>query len=160
MATVCSVNQTDTGPPPVGGADTFPKMYARTRRFSVGLPRNLTMASEDRVLFLRSKTGDDPVLCLWSVNARTGAEEILVDPATLTTAGDEIPAAELARRERARESGSGIVSGRPFGPNPQRLTTGPMVTSKVPLVMRAMRRLSSSTSWKPPETGNHSPLPD
>ncbi len=110
MATVPLVNRSDAGPTPTGGAKTFPKIYAKTRRFSVGLPRNLTMVSGDQVLFLRSKTGDDPVLCLWRFDADSRTEQILVDPATLTTAGDELPAAELARRERARESASGIVS--------------------------------------------------
>ncbi len=110
MATVRSVNRSDAGPMPVGGAETFPKMYARTRRFSVGLPRNITLISGGRVLFLRSKDGDDPVLCLWRLDTESGTEEIIVDPATLATSGDELPAAERARRERARESASGIVS--------------------------------------------------
>ncbi len=84
-------------------------MYARTRRFSVGLPRNISVLSDGRVLFLRSRDGDDPVLCLWLV-APNGQEEIVVDPAELPELGDgELPLAELARRERARESAAGIV---------------------------------------------------
>ena len=122
MATVRSVNASgdQRGNPsgnqsgdeglPLGRAETFPKMYARTRRFSVGVPRNITMAGNNRVLFLRTKTGDDPVLCLWRLDTETSNSTILVDPTKLTTTDDELPAAELARRERARESASGIVS--------------------------------------------------
>ncbi|MEM7325896.1 MAG: prolyl oligopeptidase family serine peptidase [Actinomycetota bacterium] len=95
----------------ISAVEAFPKMYAKTRRFSVGVPRNITAISEGRVLFLRSKNGNDPTLCLWLLNPDTGREEVLVDPAALVDDLDnELPAAERARRERARESGAGIVS--------------------------------------------------
>lgn len=95
----------------VGGAETFPKMYAKTRRFSVGVPRNINATEGGRVLFLRSKDGEDPTLCLWLLDPHSGKERILVDPSTVgNDLDDELPAAERARRERARESGAGIVS--------------------------------------------------
>lgn len=95
----------------VGGAESFPRMYAKTRRFSVGVPRNITATEGGRVLFLRSKDGEDPTLCLWLLDPDTGKEQVLVDPSTVADdLGDELPAAERARRERARESGAGIVS--------------------------------------------------
>ena len=65
-----------------------------------------------RVLFLRSGSGDDPVNALWLLCPATGVESLVADPARLPGAkdGGDLPAAELARRERARESASGIVA--------------------------------------------------
>ena len=65
-----------------------------------------------RVLFLRSGSGDDPVNALWLLCPDTGDESLVADPASLPGTQDhgELPAAELARRERARESASGIVA--------------------------------------------------
>ncbi len=53
---------------------------------------------------------------LWSMNPATGKERLIASPLTLLSGenseGDHqrVPAAELARRERVRESGSGIVA--------------------------------------------------
>ncbi|MDH3678552.1 MAG: DPP IV N-terminal domain-containing protein, partial [Acidimicrobiia bacterium] len=63
-----------------------------------------------RVLFCRSTAGDDPVLCLWCFDLDTGEERLLVDPSDLGAVDAELPPAERARRERARESASGIVA--------------------------------------------------
>ena len=66
-----------------------------------------------RVLFLRSAAGDDPVNALWCLDPTTGVERLVADPRDPDLAGPEgdgVPAAELARRERVRESGSGIVA--------------------------------------------------
>ncbi len=89
----------------------FPTRFARTARFTLGSPRNLRIVDEGRrLLFCRSKAGDDAVLCLWSCSLDDGQEELLVDPAALTIDDDGLPPAERARRERARESASGIVA--------------------------------------------------
>jgi len=66
-----------------------------------------------RVLFLRSAGGDDPVHALWCLDVTSGSEQIIADPCDPALAGEgggEVPFEEMARRERARESGSGIVS--------------------------------------------------
>lgn len=87
----------------------FPAQYARTRRFSLGAPRTITVAGRF-VYFLRATRGDDPLLCLWALDPRSGSETLLVDPRNLLgDAPNELPIAERARRERARESGVGIV---------------------------------------------------
>jgi dipeptidyl-peptidase-4 len=106
------------GPPSADDTANFPALYAKTRRFSVGVPRNLTVLADGSVLYLRSRDGLDPTLCLWRIRPAAGdqeppAEELLVDPTQLESGrgGDgQLPAAELARRERARESAGGIVS--------------------------------------------------
>ena len=86
----------------------FPRLHARTQGFSLGVPRSLTVASE-RTLFLRGD-GDRPEQALWCLD--DDGERLLADAASLMPADlpDDIPAEERARRERARERGSGIVA--------------------------------------------------
>ena len=91
--------------------DSFPRRQARTRRFTLGAPRGFTISPDgDRVVFLRSRGGTDPVTCLWTLDLATGAERLVADPAALDSAGDEdLPPEERARRERSREQAGGIV---------------------------------------------------
>ncbi len=90
--------------------ESFPRQQARTRRFSLGVPRSFRVAPDgSRVAFLRTKTGTDPLTCLWQVHVGTGQEELIADPAALDAAEGDLPAAEKARRERAREQAGGIV---------------------------------------------------
>ncbi|MEZ5410316.1 MAG: prolyl oligopeptidase family serine peptidase [Acidimicrobiales bacterium] len=89
----------------------FPARYARTARFTLGTPRNLrAVGGGGRVLFCRSKASEDPVLCLWELDVARGTERLVVDPAALFDPTASLPPAERARRERARESASGIVT--------------------------------------------------
>ncbi|HEU5158014.1 MAG TPA: prolyl oligopeptidase family serine peptidase [Streptosporangiaceae bacterium] len=90
---------------------SYPRQSARTRRFTLGAPRGFQIAADGSyVAFLRSQSGTDPVTCLWTLDTATGAERLIADPVKLTRAGDEdLPAAERARRERAREQAGGIV---------------------------------------------------
>jgi dipeptidyl-peptidase-4 len=90
--------------------ESFPRQQARTRRFSLGVPRSFRVAPDgSRVAFLRSKGADDPVTCLWQLHVETGQEELVADPATLEPAGEDLSPQEKARRERAREQAGGIV---------------------------------------------------
>ncbi len=96
---------------PATAISDFPALYARTARFSLGTPRNIQLADGGRrVLFCRSKAPEDSVLCLWSLDVESGTEALIVDPGNLPAADRELPPAERARRERARESASGIVA--------------------------------------------------
>jgi len=90
---------------------SFPRQQARTRRFSLGAPRDFAISPDGgRVLFLRSRGGTDPLTCLWQFNVDSDTESLLVDPSTLRQDdGAEVPAEERMRRERARESSAGIV---------------------------------------------------
>ncbi len=86
----------------------------------MGAPRDLRFVDGGRqLLFLRSKAGDDPVTCLWLLDCATGETRIIVDPAELGADDADVPAAERARRERAREQASGIVSYAVGGPRNQ-----------------------------------------
>ena len=54
---------------PTDPADSFPRRYARTQRFTLGQPRAFSISRDGRgVLFLRSKAGDDSVTCLWRLD--------------------------------------------------------------------------------------------
>jgi dipeptidyl-peptidase-4 len=91
---------------------SFPRLNARTQRFTLGAPRNFAMASDGSIVtFLRSKGPEDPVTCLWALDVETGVERLVADPAVLLAEGNDadLPAAERARRERAREGAGGIV---------------------------------------------------
>ena len=73
----------------------------------------MTVAPDStRVVFCRSAAGDDPVNGLWVLDLRTGEEHQVADPRALLSDADEadLPAAERARRERAREGAGGVVA--------------------------------------------------
>jgi dipeptidyl-peptidase 4 len=96
-------------------ADTFPRQYARTQRLTLGDPRDVSVSSDGRrIVFLRSRAGDDPVNCLWVADAHTGEERLVADPRDLAgdhpAIDDDLPAEERTHRERARESASGITA--------------------------------------------------
>jgi dipeptidyl-peptidase-4 len=91
--------------------DSFPRRQARTRRFTLGAPRGITVSPDgDRVVFLRSRGGTDPFTCLWTLDLGTGEERLVVDPKELEGPGEEdLPPEERARRERTREQAGGVV---------------------------------------------------
>src|SRR3954470_1773750 len=89
--------------------NSYPRSSARTRRFTLGEPRSVTIcAGGSRLLFLRAMAGDDPRTGLWCVDLPDGEERLVVDPTA--TADAELPPQERARRERARETASGVVA--------------------------------------------------
>ena len=97
--------------------DTFPRQQARTRHFSLGVPRSFQISADGtRIAFLRSKGGSDPVTCLWVLDLpadvsapASDAERLVVDPAAIGAGKDE-PEEERARRERSREQAGGVVA--------------------------------------------------
>jgi dipeptidyl-peptidase 4 len=94
--------------------ESFPRQQARTRQFSLGVPRAFRISRDGtRVTFLRTRSGDDPVTCLWEADVATGAERLVADPRTLGAGAESeenLPPEERARRERVREQAGGIVS--------------------------------------------------
>ena len=90
--------------------DSFPRQQARTQGFSLGVPRSFEISPDGgRVAFLRSQGGDDPVTCLWVLDAGTGQERLAADPAKAGPAGGAMTDAERAIRERMRERAAGIT---------------------------------------------------
>ncbi|SCE80152.1 dipeptidyl-peptidase-4 [Micromonospora viridifaciens] len=92
----------------------YPELAARTRRFSHGAPRAVSVADDgSRVIFLRSSGPEDPADALWLLDVATGAERLVADPAVLLGSdGEPAPLApgERALRERLRLSAGGIGS--------------------------------------------------
>ncbi len=97
---------------PPSPAVNFHARYARTHRFTAGAPHTVTVCPDGRrVVFLRSSSGTDATSDLWLWDLDAGLERALASSRELLGAGEEqLPAAEKARRERIRESGSGITS--------------------------------------------------
>jgi len=89
---------------------SYPQQSARTRRFSLGVPRAFQIAGDGSfVAYLRTKGGTDPVTCLWTIGTADGAERLIADPRNLSIDEGDLPAEERARRERAREQAGGIT---------------------------------------------------
>ena len=90
--------------------EEFPRQVARTRGFSLGVPRSFTVSSDgERVVFLRTKRGHDPVSCLWVFEVSGAKERLVFDPGE-EEAERDLTEAERARRERARERSSGVTA--------------------------------------------------
>jgi len=92
-------------------SDTFPRQYARTQRLTLGEPRSfVTSPDGERVVFVRSHSGNDAINCLWVLDTATGTEREVLNPHTLNTDLSSLTPEELRRRERARESAGGVTS--------------------------------------------------
>jgi dipeptidyl-peptidase 4 len=97
--------------------ESFPRQEARTRRFTLGVPRAFRVSPNgSRVTYLRTQGGSDPVTCLWVLDVAEGAERLAAGPRTLggpalgADAEADLPPEERARRERVREQAGGIVA--------------------------------------------------
>ncbi len=90
----------------------FPRQYARTRRFSLGAVRHTALSPDgERVLFLRTRSGSDPVGGLWIRDS--GGERLLADPDALETEaapGAAVTPEEAARKERDRDLSTGVTA--------------------------------------------------
>src|SRR5699024_10403777 len=90
---------------------SFPRLSARTQRFTLGIPRNVTVSADGTtVWFIRACDGVTASGQLWAFDVASASERLLVDPATLAGGRDDVSAQEQARRERSRETGGGLVS--------------------------------------------------
>src|SRR5260221_14337567 len=60
---------------------SFPQQSARTRRFSLGVPRGFQIAPDGSyVSFLRTQGGTDPVTCLWTIDTASGEGRLVAGP--------------------------------------------------------------------------------
>src|SRR5262245_64489884 len=82
--------------------DSFPRQQARTRNFTLGAPASFQIAADgSRVVFLRSRAGDDPVACLWAIDLESGTERLVFDPHERAKESEShLTQKELDRRER------------------------------------------------------------
>ncbi len=89
-------------------ADTFPRQYARTRRFTLGEPRGFRVSPDDcRVVFLRSRGGSDPVTCLWVLDLPAPNAPAPGVPGPSTSAAPDPGAPGEGPAEGAATPGSG-----------------------------------------------------
>jgi dipeptidyl-peptidase-4 len=95
----------------VSARESFPRQAARTRNFTLGLPRTFTVAPDgSRVVFLRSPAGDDPNTEMWVFDVDEGRERRVAEAHEAAKGRGDEPPEERARRERARERAEGIVA--------------------------------------------------
>jgi dipeptidyl-peptidase-4 len=67
---------------------SLPRQLARTRRFSLGAPAQVTVTADGKtVLFLRGRHGTDQAACLWARDLADGAERVVADPRVLGLPG-------------------------------------------------------------------------
>ncbi len=90
---------------------SYPRLAARTARFTLGIPRDITVSPDGgRVRYVRTPDGVTRTGQLWEHDVATGTERVLVDPDVLLgEEGEQLSAEERSRRERSREGGSGVV---------------------------------------------------
>jgi dipeptidyl-peptidase 4 len=89
----------------------FPRQQARTRFGTLGIARTFTVSPDGaRVVFLRTKAGDDPVTCLWVLDVASGEEGCRYDPREHDAGAAGLTDAERARRERMRERAQGVTA--------------------------------------------------
>lgn len=104
---------------------SLPEQLVRTRRFSNGVPEHFTVTPDGAtVLFLRSRSGDDPAACLWALDLATRSERLL---ATGGTAGIETYATDRAVSLVAYQLAGELWTVAVGGGNPRRLpAVGPV----------------------------------
>ena len=93
-------------------AESYPRQRARTRAFRLGAPRAFVPSPDgQRIAFLRSRGGADPLTCLWvlDLSGDEPVERCVADPRALLADEETLPAEERARRERLREVSGGIT---------------------------------------------------
>lgn len=91
--------------------ESYPRLAARTLRFTLGNPRNIAISEDGRfVRFVRTPDGFTRTGQLWELDTLSGQERLLVDPQTLLDGDETLSEAELARRERSREGAAGLTS--------------------------------------------------
>lgn len=89
---------------------SFPRLAARTQRFTLGEPRNFVVSTDGaRLLFLRSDGPTDAINKLWLRDIASSRETCIADPQKIRNATSGMTPAERARRERLREGAGGIT---------------------------------------------------
>lgn len=90
---------------------SYPRLAARTLRFTLGIPRNISVSADGKkVYFIRTPDGVTRTGCLWAFDVATASETLVVDPVELLgEEGEQLSDEERSRRERSRESAAGIV---------------------------------------------------
>jgi dipeptidyl-peptidase-4 len=84
-------------PEAIDPLDEFPRQVARTRGFSLGVPRSFTVSADgERVVFLRTGAGDDPVSVWGSTRRRVRAVVSTARPAAADESSSPTPSAPAA----------------------------------------------------------------
>jgi len=109
-ATPPQVVQVPHSPPPLPLDETFPRLFAQTRGFKLGAPRNMHPTEDGKIVFfLRAKAGDARQ-SLWELDVASNQEHELLSPDALDKSAEALSHEERARRERMRITTSGFTA--------------------------------------------------
>lgn len=90
--------------------ENFPRLFASTRGFKLGTPRDMHPTEDGKfVLFLRAKK-DDARQSLWELDVAAKQEHELLSPDVLDKGAETLSHEERARRERLRINTSGFTA--------------------------------------------------
>ncbi|WP_037600885.1 prolyl oligopeptidase family serine peptidase [Streptacidiphilus rugosus] len=114
---------------------SVPRQLARTRRFSLGEPGQLSVTADGKtVLFLRGRHGTDHAACLWARDLADGTERLVADPGALGASGgiDAYATDESGRLAAFALAGDLWVVGTDAAAAPRRLPVAGPVAEPVP----------------------------
>ncbi|MEO7111788.1 MAG: DPP IV N-terminal domain-containing protein [Polyangiaceae bacterium] len=90
--------------------ETFPRLYATTRGFKLGTPRDMRPTEDGKIIFFLRAKKDDPRQSLWELDVAKSQEHELLTPTALSRGEEKLSHEERARRERMRINTSGFTA--------------------------------------------------
>ncbi|MEO8876061.1 MAG: DPP IV N-terminal domain-containing protein [Polyangiaceae bacterium] len=99
-----------TAAPPLPLDETFPRLFAETRGFKLGAPRNMHPTEDGKIVFFLRAKPKDARQSLWELDVASNQEHELLSPDALDTAAENLSHEERARRERMRITTSGFTA--------------------------------------------------
>ena len=95
---------------PVFIDENFPRLFASTRGFKLGTPRDMRPTEDGKIVFFLRAKPEDPRQSLWELDVAKNEEHELLTPAALSQGEEKLSHEERARRERMRINTSGFTA--------------------------------------------------
>ncbi|HET9655809.1 MAG TPA: alpha/beta fold hydrolase [Kineosporiaceae bacterium] len=93
------------------GPDPFLELFTASRRFSLGIPRQVQVAADGRsALFLRTRGATDPLTSLWRLDAGDPQPREVADPVALSARPGRLTQDEAVHARRTRSTATGITA--------------------------------------------------
>ncbi len=90
--------------------ESFPRLFAATRGFKLGTPRDMRPTEDGKIVFFLRAKKDDPRQSLWELDVAKNEEHELLTPTALSQGEEKLSHEERARRERLRINTSGFTA--------------------------------------------------
>ncbi len=95
---------------PISIDETFPRLFAATRGFKLGTPRDMHPTEDGKIVFFLRAKKDDPRQSLWELDVAAKEEHEILSPDVLDKGAETLSHEERARRERLRINTSGFTA--------------------------------------------------